>query len=1062
MSTEASRDSSRFQLDVAALDRLSNSRRTKDVAELGGVQGIMEKLCTSTDGLSQIDIDDGCSERYQLFGRNVYPQPKSKSFIRLWLECLKDPILIILIISAVISFVLSFIPKEDEGSEGNWDWIEGVAILAAIVIVCTVTAFNDWSKERQFRKLNAAKEDRMVTVIRTGLQQTVNIHDLAVGDVVDIQQGDQVPADGILIAAINLELDESALTGESVTVTKDANSPFMLCGCTIATGNGTMVVTNVGIHSEWGKTLASLVKEPEPTPLQNKLDSLAKLIGYFGAGTALFTVLVLGIRWAYKEIVKKVIVDGGSFALSSLTAWIDFIILAVTIVVVAVPEGLPLAVTISLAYSMKRMMKDNNLVRHLNACETMGGATNICSDKTGTLTQNKMTVTQGWFAGRLFDRVPARDELPASIVAHIGVGSAVNSNAFLQANEAGQMEFIGSKTECALLQLSRNWGLDYVPVRKATSEITEYDFNSDRKRMSKVVDMTQSSYEEAARDFPDFTAHAGPRIFCKGASEMVLSLCTSYLDEQGQVAPMTEEVRKSIDEAIITLASNGLRTIILAYRDIEPGQTPEQLNDSDLNEKELTCVGLTGIMDPLREEVPESVRRCQMAGIMVRMVTGDNILTAKSIARSCNILTETGTAITGPELRRMTDAELDAVIPTLQVVARSTPTDKLKLVTRLRALGEVVAVTGDGANDAPALKEADVGLAMGISGTEVAKEASDIILLDDNFHSVEMAILWGRAVYDNIRKFLQFQLTVNVVALVVAFTGALFLGESPLGAVQLLWVNLIMDTLAALALATEGPHEGLLKRKPYGRYESLISPDMWKNIAFQSVFQLVVLFVFMAILPDGNWANSSYLTDLPVLGSDFFYGGGTIAYRKDTIIFNTFVFSQLFNELNARKITWMDWNILQNIHKSPMFIIVMVLTVVLQVLIVTFGSYAVRVHLLEPQEWLYTIAIAFLSIPIGFVQHLVPIPPPLARFIERLTAPRRKKAKKGVVEAFSGSDSSSSSSSSSSASSSASSSDNEGDDHPHGVETNEVDYMASPSVVPGACDDPARPTAPGE
>ncbi|KAG9390841.1 Cation-transporting P-type ATPase [Carpediemonas membranifera] len=807
MDTESHAASSTFGVTVEQLDELMESREngTKKLEEFGGLPVLFEKLKTSEDGLGQIDIDNACADRFSAFGRNVHATPKSKSFIRLWLECLKDPILIILIISAIISFLLSFIPKEDEGSEGNWDWIEGVAILAAIVIVCTVTAFNDWSKERQFRKLNAAKEDRMVTVIRTGVQQTINIHDLAVGDVVDLQQGDQLPADGVLIRAINLESDESALTGESVTVNKDPkSSPFMLCGCTIATGNGAMVVTNVGIHSEWGRTLASLVKEPEPTPLQNKLDSLAKLIGYFGAGTALFTVLVLGIRWAYKEIVKKVIIDNGTFHASSLTAWIDFIILAVTIVVVAVPEGLPLAVTISLAYSMKRMMKDNNLVRHLNACETMGGATNICSDKTGTLTQNKMTVTQGWFAGRLFDRVPARDELPASIVAHIGVGSAVNSTAFLQVDEAGQPEFVGSKTECALLQLSRNWGLDYVPVRKATSEITEYDFNSDRKRMSKVVDMTQSSYEEAARDFPDFTAHAGPRIFCKGASEMVLSLCTSYLDEQGQVAPMTDGVRKSIDEAIISLASNGLRTIILAYRDIEPGQTPEQLNDSDLNEKELTCVGLTGIMDPLREEVPESVRRCQMAGIMVRMVTGDNILTAKSIARSCNILTETGTAITGPELRRMTDAELDAVIPTLQVVARSTPSDKLKLVTRLRALGEVVAVTGDGANDAPALKEADVGLAMGISGTEVAKEASDIILLDDNFHSVEMAILWGRAVYDNIRKFLQFQLTVNVVALVIAFTGALFLGESPLGAVQLLWVNLIMDTLAALALATEG------------------------------------------------------------------------------------------------------------------------------------------------------------------------------------------------------------------------------------------------------------------
>ena len=602
-----------------------------------------------------------------------------------------------------------------------------------------------------------------------------------------------------------------------------------------------MLVLSVGEQSDWGRTMAMVQTESVETPLQEKLGVLATAIGKLGLAVAVVCFIVLMIRW---------MVENHGFPLSKFAEGpLEYFIFAVTIVVVAVPEGLPLAVTISLAYSMNKMLKDNNFVRVLAACETMGGATAICSDKTGTLTENRMTVVEGWFAGegeealeRGAGAVPAWDALPGPVRALIVDDIALNSKAFLVEPGGGRagegVEFVGNRTECALLMLARGWGQDYRTVRKAREHdvATIFNFSSERKMSSVLV----------RGDGADLT------LLCKGAAEMVLARCVSVLGRDGRPSPLSPELREALEKRVTSMASRGLRTLCLATARVPRGdksdaETGEATDEPPERDMALLCV--VGIKDPVRAEVPEAVRTCQRAGIVVRMVTGDNVHTACHIARECGILTEGGVALEGPEFRRMEEAELMSLLPRLQVLARSSPKDKHLLVRTLKRLGEVVAVTGDGTNDAPALKESDVGLAMGIAGTEVAKEAADIVILDDNFSSIVKSVLWGRSVFSNIRKFLQFQLTVNLVALTVAFVAAVTKGEQPLNVLQLLWVNLIMDSLAALALATEDPTPDLLEEQPHGRNEPLINRAMGKHIVIQALYQCFWLFLIFYGLP---------------------------------------------------------------------------------------------------------------------------------------------------------------------------------------------------------------------
>eukprot|EP01087_Luapelamoeba_hula_P015518 TRINITY_DN4649_c0_g1_i2.p1 TRINITY_DN4649_c0_g1~~TRINITY_DN4649_c0_g1_i2.p1 ORF type:complete len:894 (+),score=154.17 TRINITY_DN4649_c0_g1_i2:24-2684(+) len=856
--------------------------------KFGGVAGLADKLKTTLeDGLARTEVDSP-HDRRQAYGDNHMPDPPSKSFFAVFMEGAGDVTIIILAIAAIISLVfgIAFPPQGEAGTA----WIEGVAILVTVFLVLTVAAGNNYAKEKQFKELDKQKQTKPVEVVRYGAPMEISSDDLMVGDIALLKQGERVPADGVFVDGCGTpecRLDQSAMTGESAAVVINPKNPVMISGAIVEDGLARMLVVAVGESSQYGILFKNLQEDDEQTPLEEKLDTLARWIGYFGmvAGSLIFAVLLIvyAIQIAtgtetiskcldvldvnvYRTVCwdREIDLKWDTEALSKIT---EFAIVAITIIVVAVPEGLPLAVAISLAYSMQQMMTDQCLVRRLAACETMGGATTICSDKTGTLTENRMSVVKGWLLGNTFESIPLGFTPDAHAANVFFNGVALNSTANVAPPKVpgGLPEFTGPKTECALLVFAPHVSNEsnYQHLRKTYKDkiVKMFPFTSDRKRMSVAVQVDDDS---------------AYRLYTKGASELILERSAYMVGKDGQITSITDTDREQLNQLIEDLADQGLRTIGLAYREFSDTREFVEADDDDDDEidppeYELTLQAIVGIMDPIRKEVPGAVKTCQQAGIVVRMVTGDNLKTAVKIAKDCGIYTLDGLALNGPDFRSMSDTEIDRILPRLQVLARSIPTDKKRLVKRLKANKQVVAVTGDGTNDAPALKAAHVGLAMGRSGTDVAKQASDIVILDDNFASIVMAVLWGRCVYDNIKKFLQFQLTVNFAAVAVALVAALSDRGTPLTATQLLWVNLIMDTLAALALATEKPTPDLLERKPYGLDEKVpISAVMWRNILGQAVYQITVL--LLIIYFGAEW-----------LGIE---DKGTAHY---TIVFNAFV-----------------------------------------------------------------------------------------------------------------------------------------------------------------------------
>ncbi|XP_073958845.1 plasma membrane calcium-transporting ATPase 3 isoform X2 [Choristoneura fumiferana] len=1006
-----------YGVSLRQLRELMETRGAEGMAKinaLGGPQDICKKLYTSpTDGLSGSKAD--LQHRREVFGSNLIPPKPPKTFLTLVWEALQDVTLIILEVAAVVSLGLSFYkPSEDaseighiDEEEGHYQWIEGLAILISVIVVVIVTAFNDYTKERQFRGLQSRIEgEHKFAVIRGGEVNQVSINEIVVGDICQIKYGDLLPADGILLQSNDLKIDESSLTGESDHVKKgESFDPMVLSGTHVMEGSGKMLVSAVGVNSQAGiiftllgaavesqdKQIKQMKKGDEdvtlpasgnshganhsrpddnhvpappadkPAPeghkkeksvLQAKLTKLAIQIGYAGSTIAVLTVIILVIQFCVHTFVIK----GLPWRATYINNLVKHLIIGVTVLVVAVPEGLPLAVTLSLAYSVKKMMKDNNLVRHLDACETMGNATAICSDKTGTLTTNRMTVVQSYICEKLCKVTPNYRDLPAevaeTIVEGISINSAFTSRIMPSQEPTSPPMQVGNKTECALLGFVVGLGQSYDAVRERHPEesLTKvYTFNSVRKSMSTVI-----PYK------------GGYRLYTKGASEIVMKKCAFIYGHEGRLEKFTRDMQERLVRQVIEpMACDGLRTISVAYRDFVPGKAEinqvhidqePNWDDEDNIVNNLTALCVVGIEDPVRPEVPEAIRKCQKAGITVRMVTGDNVNTARSIAIKCGILkpTDDFLILEGKEFnRRIRDANgevqqhlLDKVWPMLRVLARSSPTDKYTLVkgmieSKCSETREVVAVTGDGTNDGPALKKADVGFAMGIAGTDVAKEASDIILTDDNFSSIVKAVMWGRNVYDSIAKFLQFQLTVNVVAVIVAFIGACAIQDSPLKAVQMLWVNLIMDTLASLALATEMPTPDLLLRKPYGRTKPLISRTMMKNILGQAIYQLFIIFSLLFL--------GDRILNIPS-GRD--QALGTEPTQHFTIIFNTFVMMTLFNEINARKIHGQR-NVFQGLFTNPIFYSIWIGTAVSQVVIIQFGGIAFSTAGLSIDQWLW-------------------------------------------------------------------------------------------------------------
>jgi len=980
--------------------------------------------------------------RRHLYGKNSLPSSPRKSFYQLFIDTFDETTVQILMLSAAVSLAVGLYDDPTTG------YVEGLAILVAVLIVSIVTAINDYQKETQFREMSMVNDEIDVLVIRDGSVRQISNEDIVVGDLVRIESGDAIPCDGVLVHCDSLEVDESALTGEPVEVEKSiVEDPFVLSGCTTVAGSGTFVCIAVGRESQWGKIKEHLEKEQLQTPLQEKLDDMAATIGKVGMGAAALTFVAMMFIKLY---IKPVYLDEVTVFGHALDAFI----ICVTIVVVAVPEGLPLAVTISLAYSTKKMLADNNLIRHLVACETMGNATNICSDKTGTLTENRMTVVTGMFANVLFNDTTTNskvtnclvhetciaigkisDHARECILQNIATCSTAEIDERIMENSTpsddndkvhvmidDRPHIIGNKTEGSLLLLARSafFGHDDYKIRRMNArfgrpgESRMFPFSSSRKCMSVIVHedvyTSSGSVETSKQNFlsslsstkrimtrSQHRSESKWTLYHKGAAETVLKDCTKYLDKDGSEKDMTTGKRTYFLQLIDNYTSRALRCVALAHRhnidnimDIAKITTE---SCEELCERELVLNSIVGIVDPLRKDVIRSVDLCRKAGIMVRMVTGDNLDTAKAIAKQAKILTDNGISMDGQTFRKLTPTQLDFVLPQLQVLARSSPEDKHMLVQRLNGvfmprtkeewheahpgrdfhkekdmllpgyydewaksrngIGEIVGVTGDGTNDGPALKAADVGLSMGLSGTDVAKNASDIIIMDDNFSSIVKAVLWGRSVFDNIRKFLQFQLTVNMVALTITFLSAIAGYKPPLNAVMMLWVNLIMDTMGALALGTEPPRKELLNRRPYRRDAGLISKPMWRNIFVQASYQLCLL---TFLLKRG-----------PVI-----FGCEDGSTHHFTIIFNAFVFCQVFNEFNAREIGD-NFQPFYCLGQSPIFLAVILFTIIAQWIIVEYGGDFTQTHSLSEKEWKITALAGAISIPFGYLMRLIPV-----------------------------------------------------------------------------------------
>ncbi|KAL0224720.1 hypothetical protein RCL1_002632 [Eukaryota sp. TZLM3-RCL] len=906
--------------DLASLIR---DRDLKQLAAVGGLNTLVSVLETDlTDGLPKVEAHDNYSKRRSLYGSNTLPKQKSTSFFIFFLQALNDSTLIVLMIAAFISLVLAFGFSDGD----DHAYIEGFAILCAVLVVSFVGSYNNFHKEKQFRKLNEVEAVKTVTVTRAGIISQIPSTDLLVGDIVFLRTGDSIPVDGLLIEGSNLSVDESSMTGESDHVDKGVEgNPFLLAGTSIVTGSGKLLTCAVGELSEWGYLLTGLSREKEDTPLQKKLIKLAQQIGIVGFVCAILVFLVLLFNFIMEIRSGKFSDVNFTFVARNL---VSFLVVAVTIIVVAVPEGLPLAVTISLAYSVRKMMKDQNLVRHLSATETIGSATTICSDKTGTLTTNLMTVARGWIAEKLFSQVPESRQLNPQISALLAESIALNSDAHLTKTN-GLSKFIGNPTEGALLSMISDWGVDYENLRLDFPKIYCKPFDSQTKLM---YTLTKSSV------FKSFYV-----LHVKGAGETILSLCTKQHNSTGETAnKLTPLQRDKLSELQREMNAKGLRTIMMAY---QLYTSPPTFDDS-FQLSDLVALSFFGIRDPPRPESLDAILMCNRAGIKVRMVTGDNLITAKMIATELHILTN-GIAIDGKTFRNLNDDEMDEILPRLQVLARSTPSDKHLLVTKLKERGECVAVTGDGANDSLCLKAANVGLSMGIQGVEIAKEASDIIILDDKFYSVVRCVLWGRSVFANVQKFLQFQLTVCFSALALSFLSTITKQGLPLNPVQLLFVNLIMDSLGALALSTEAPTPELLDQKPPGITDPLISPLMLKNILTQGSFQLIVL---VAILYFGN----------------HLFGVELLSTEHTTIIFTTFVFLQLFNEINCKVVT-KGGSPFKGFFSNPMFTIVISSTIIMQFFLVTFGGNVIRTVPLSLSQWSSCAFIGSISLLVGAV-----------------------------------------------------------------------------------------------
>lgn len=807
-------------------------------------------------------------ESRKKYGVNILTPPEKEPLWKQFLEKFTDPLIIILMIAGVLSIGISF--YEYFGlNEGFTVFFEPIGIFVAILLATGLAFYFELKADKEFAILNQVNDDELVEVIRNCNATQIPKKDVVVGDVVIINTGAEVPADGELLECVSLNVDESTLTGEPMChksvdekdFDPDATYPtnHVLKGTKVMEGHGIFRVTAVGDKTENGKVfVAAQIDDSVKTPLNEQLDGLSDLITKLSYGFA--ALVVIGRLLIY-------FLGDNSMEWAHITAYVlQTLMIAVTLIVVAVPEGLPMAVTLSLAYSMRRMLKTNNLVRKMHACETMGATTVICTDKTGTLTQNQMSVEEAQFYG-LANQALGTDETSRLIKE----GIALNSTASLDLSNPDKPVVLGNPTEGALLLWLRNNGIDYRNLKEDANVVEELPFSTERKYMATVVDSAQLEGKKI--------------LYVKGAPEIIRSLC-KQIDKNVNIA--------DIDRQLTDYQNRAMRTLGFAY---------QVLNDSDMAIADgkvvadnLTFMGIVAIADPVRKDVPAAVQKCMAAGINVKIVTGDTPGTAKEIGRQIGLWTKKDSdsaIITGAEFEKLSDDELDKKVLGLKIIARARPLDKKRLVESLQRNNQVVAVTGDGTNDAPALKAAHVGLSMG-DGTSVAKEASDITIIDNSFSSICRAVMWGRSLYQNIQRFLLFQLTVNVAACFIVLVGAFMGTESPLTVTQMLWVNLIMDTFGAMVLASLPPSQSVMKDKPRDRKAFILTKPMMKDILGVGGFFFLLLVVFLYIF---QHTEITQMTDL--LHCKLGEANGLSPYEQ-TLLFSIFVWTHLWYMFNTR------------------------------------------------------------------------------------------------------------------------------------------------------------------
>lgn len=874
-------------------------------------------------------------ESRRLHGNNVLTPVEKESVWKKFFEKFKDPTIIILVVAAVLSLGISLYEVLGHGA-GADVFLEPLGIVVAVLLATGLSFYFEQKADKEFAILNKVNDDEPVRVIRDGHTIQVPKRDIVVGDLVVVETGNEIPADATLLDSMSLMVDESTLTGEPIapkftdTQLYDKETTFpvnhVMRGTKVMEGHGLCEVFAVGDRTENGKVFkAAQIDQSIRTPLNEQLDRLGSLISKLGYSIAIL-VLVGRLTIYFTSM--------GSFEWTSfVTSLLQSIMIAVTVVVVSVPEGLPMAVTLSLAYSMQRMLKTNNLVRKMHACETMGATTVICTDKTGTLTENQMRVHGTQFLG-LVDQRLTDDEASLLIRENI----ALNSTATIDETKEGEPKVFGNPTEGALLLWLYQQGVDAQLLRQEVATIQQIPFSTERKYMVTEVHSA-----------------LGKRIvYVKGAPEIVFALSAHT---EGGVS------KEYIEEQLLGYQSQAMRTLGFAYQVLEDGEVG--IVDGKLVATDLTFLGFVAIADPVRSDVPKAVEECLNAGIHVKIVTGDTIATAREVARQIHLWTDGDTdaqIITGPEIEAMTDEELEQRIGEVKVVSRARPLDKRRLVEALQRNNQVVAVTGDGTNDAPALKAAHVGLSMG-DGTSIAKEASDITIVDNSFSSIGRAVMWGRSLYQNIQRFILFQMTVNVAACLIVLAGAFLGTQSPLTVTQMLWVNLIMDTFAAMALASLPPSERVMKRKPRNRNAFIIDKHMGSIILGVGGLFFVLLLVLLYLFQYAEVTRMSDFLSLEI-NQDF----AELSRYEHSLFFSLFVWMQFWNMFNAR--AYETGRSAFHFKGASGFVSIALVIVLGQILIVTFGGDMFSVVPLSVEDWIVTLVVTSPILLIGEITRL--------------------------------------------------------------------------------------------